>query len=251
MFVYVVVGVKVKAGVIVLAFSVVWLRVLVCLEHIEDYLSIYYERSYLTMEKPILRKEIPKNYLDYIKETYQPKRTESGEAYDSRLTYITFEQSFMKSAEELQLIEKYGFAPIGFLVALRIQMSNGIGYGIPIKDRSLKKALCNIAIDTNIPPKTLDGYYQMLLEYGLLVIIEDSEGNQVLTNKNQLYNWENKEYTRWYNAEAQRKKRRTSKKKAEEFEIPMVDPNAAAEENTPPPADLIELFAPDIMTDFD
>lgn len=200
------------------------------------------------MEKPILRKEIPKNYLNYIKETYQPKRTESGEAYDSRLTYITFEQSFMKSKEELELIEKFGFAPIGFLVALRIQMSNGIGYGIPIKDRSLKKALCNIAIDTNIPPKTLDGYYQMLLEYGLLVIIEDSEGNQVLTNRNQLYNWENKEYKRWYDAEAQRKRRRSSKKKAADNEAPVFNPFGSVEETPPPPADII-LNCPQVEAD--
>lgn len=56
------------------------------------------------MEKPILRKEMPEHYLDYIKENYKPKKTESGEDYDSRLTYITFEQSFMRSDEELDLI---------------------------------------------------------------------------------------------------------------------------------------------------
>lgn len=200
------------------------------------------------IEKPILRTVIPEHYLDYIKETYKPKKTEAGEDYDSKLTFITFEQSFLKSKEEMELIAEHGFAPIGFLVALRIQMSCGIGYGIPMYDRSLKKALMNISIDTEVPLETLQRYYDILLDYGLLVIIGDSEGNQVLTNRNQLYNWENKEYTRWYNAEAQRKKRRSSKKKAADNEAPVFNPFGEAEEVPPPPADII-LNCPQVEAD--
>ncbi len=170
------------------------------------------------MDKPFLRNlaTMPEHYLDYIKATYKPVKTTSGENYDSPLTYITLEQSFLSSESEKELIEEKGFAPIGFLIALRIEMSRGIGYGIPLYNRALKKALNNIHIDTDIPMETLQDYYDTLIEYNLLIIIDDKQGNQVLTNYNQLYNWEYKEYTRWYNTEAKRKARAKQKDNAEE-----------------------------------
>ena len=164
------------------------------------------------MKKPILQRILPKNYLQFLKDTYPPAKTAAGEAYDSQLTYITFERSFLKSPVEWELIEEHGFAPLGFLLALRIEMSKTLGYGIALYDNSLAKCLAAIQIDSSIPMETLKLYYNVLLEYGLLFVIEDSEGKQVVANPNQVYNWELKEYTRWYNSE----RKRISREKAEE-----------------------------------
>lgn len=185
------------------------------------------------MDKPEIKTILPEHYLDYLKETYKPPKTAAGQDYlNNPLTYFTFEQGFLSTDNELDFICKYGFAPIGLLVSLRVNMSSGLGYGIKM-GRPLNKVLNGISLDTDIPMTTLNEYYEQLLSAGFLIIIDDSEGNQVVTTLNQLYNWELKEYTKWCNAEKQRKSRKNKKNKAEEAPLP--------EEWLPSAEDVVEL----------
>ena len=166
------------------------------------------------MDKPNIKNKLTEHYLDYLKNTYEPTKTAAGQDYiNSPLTYCTFEQDFLSTDKELDFVAAHGFAPIGFLVALRMNMSTGLGYGIRI-GRPLNRALCTIGNDTDISVEILKGYYDLLLDSGFLIIIDDSEGNQVVTTRNQLYNWELKEYTKWCNNEKQKKARKRQKNKA-------------------------------------
>ncbi len=162
------------------------------------------------MEKPTLHKIVAPDYLQFIKDTYPPPKTTAGEDYDCKLTYITFEKSFLESADEMELLSEKGFAPLGFLLALRVEMSKALGYGISLDNNSLAKIFYGIHLDTNIPLDKLEEYYKDLLDYGLLFVISDNAGHKALTTPNQLFNFETKEYTRHENA----RRRRESRKKA-------------------------------------
>lgn len=167
------------------------------------------------MDNPIKRKEqeLQDNFVDYLYSTYKPKKNDAGEYFATSLEYLTNEMSYMTTATEKEFIEKYGFAPIGFLEILRIQMARTNGYGICITNKSLKKAILSISIDYNIDPEELQRYYEQLVEYHLIVIIQDSNGNEYATTLQQIFNWEYKMWSRNQNNEYQKKKR---KKDAEE-----------------------------------
>lgn len=163
------------------------------------------------MDKPILHKIIDPNYLQFLKETYPPSKTTAGEDYESQLTYITFEKSFLTSPIELELLGEKGFSPFGFLLALRVEMSKSLGYGISLDNNSLAKIFYGIHLDSHVPLEEIESLYNILLKYGLLFIISDNDGHKVVTTTNQLYNWELKEYTKWYNKDRKRKYRQKAK----------------------------------------
>lgn len=79
------------------------------------------------MEKPIKRsiedlKRI--DFVDFLFETYEPKKNSAGEFFYNGLDYLTNEMSYMSSETEKEFIEEHGFAAVGFLELLRIQMAS-------------------------------------------------------------------------------------------------------------------------------
>lgn len=78
------------------------------------------------MEKPIKRTlaELSQpNFVDFLLDTYSPKKNSAGEYFSMALDYLTNETSYMGSDTEKEFVEEYGLAPIGFLEMLRIQMA--------------------------------------------------------------------------------------------------------------------------------
>ena len=185
------------------------------------------------MEKPINRPlaELSQpNFVDFLLDTYSPKKNSAGEYFSMALDYLTNETSYMGSDTEKEFVEEYGLAPIGFLEMLRIQMAKTSGFGICINNKDLKKAMSNLMIDYDLDLGDMQKYYDQLLEYGLLVIISDSAGNQYATSIQQVFNWEYKMWTRFKNNEYQ-KNHRGDKKDASN--VPIAPPVVSAEDEFP------------------
>ena len=185
------------------------------------------------MEKPIKRTlaELSQpSFVDFLLDTYSPKKNSAGEYFSMALDYLTNETSYMGSDTEKEFVEEYGVAPIGFLEMLRIQMAKTSGFGICINNKDLKKAMSNLMIDYDLDLGDMQKYYDQLLEYGLLVIISDSAGNQYATSIQQVFNWEYKMWTRFKNNEYQ-KNHRGDKKDASN--VPIVPPVVSAEDEFP------------------
>ena len=162
------------------------------------------------MEKPIKRKaeELKQaNFVDFLFDTYEPKKNSAGELFYNGLDYLTNEMSYMASETEKEFIEEYGLAPIGFLELLRIQMAKTNGFGICINNKDLKKAMSALAIDYGLDISEMQKYYDQLVEVEMIIIITDSAGNQYATTIQQVFNWEYKMWTRWTNNQYQKKKR--------------------------------------------
>lgn len=186
------------------------------------------------MEKPIKRTlaELSQpNFVDFLLDTYSPKKNSAGEYFSMALDYLTNETSYMGSDTEKEFIEEYGVAPIGFLEMLRIQMAKTSGFGICINNKDLKKAMSNLMIDYNLDLVDMQKYYDQLLEYGLLIIISDSAGNQYATSIQQVFNWEYKMWTRFKNNEYQNNHRNDKKNNAPN--APITVPEISAEDDFP------------------
>lgn len=213
------------------------------------------------MDKPIKRTifELKQNsFVDYLFATYEPRKNSAGDYFPSVLDYTTNEMSYLSSSTEKELIEEHGFAPIGFLEALRVHMSKTSGFGICITNKDLKKALANMAIDFDVEQAELQKYYDLLLECQLIVIVTDSKGKQYATTPQQVFNWEYKMWSRWTNNQYQKKRRGTSGKKAEQDEAEAMESESTEEiEDIPEkpsfpvkevPADAIPI--PELEDDF-
>lgn len=186
------------------------------------------------MDKPIKRTlaELSQpNFVDFLLDTYSPKKNSAGEYFSMALDYLTNETSYMGSDTEKEFVEEYGLAPIGFLEMLRIQMAKTSGFGICINNKDLKKAMSNLMIDYDLDMGDMQKYYDQLLEYGLLVLISDSAGNQYATSVQQVFNWEYKMWTRFKNNEYQKNHR--NDKKNGDPNAPMTVPEVSAEELFP------------------
>ena len=193
------------------------------------------------MRKPVKRtiQETKNNFVDYLFETYEPKRNNAGEYYFNGLDYLTNEMSYMASDTEKEFIEEFGLAPIAFLELLRIQMAKTSGFGICINNKDLKKAMSNMAIDYEINYVDMQEYYSKLVEYQLIIIISDSTGNQYATTLQQIFNWEYKMWTRWSNNQYQKNKRNSGKSNGED--------NEKAESNIQKACEDKEVLAPKIV----
>ena len=166
------------------------------------------------MDKPTKRKteELKQaNFVDFLFETYEPKKNSAGEYFYNGLDYLTNEMSYMTSETEKEFIEEHGLAPIGFLELLRIQMAKTNGFGICINNKDLKKAMSAMAIDYGLDIADMREYYDQLVEVDMIIIVSDSAGNQYATTIQQVFNWEYKMWTRWSNNEYQKKRRSSTK----------------------------------------
>ena len=164
------------------------------------------------MEKPIKRRadELKQaNFVDFLFDTYEPKKNSAGEFFYNGLDYLTNEMSYMASETEKEFIEEYGLAPIGFLELIRIQMAKTNGFGICVNNKDLKKAMSALAIDYGLDIAEMQKYYDQLVEAEMIIIISSSTGNQYATTIQQVFNWEYKMWMRWTNNQYQKKKRST------------------------------------------
>lgn len=164
----------------------------------------------IKIKKPIKRTltELSQsNFVDFLLETYSPKKNSAGEYFSMALDYLTNETNYMASDTEKEFVEEYGLSPIGFLEILRIQMAKTSGFGICINNKDLKKAMSNMVIDYDLDLAEMQKYYDQLLEFGLLIIISDHAGNKYVTSIQQVFNWEYKMWTRWKNNEYQKNHR--------------------------------------------
>ena len=123
------------------------------------------------MIKPIKRKieELQQpDFVDFLYDTYEPKKNSAGEFFYNGLDYLTNEMSYMASETEKEFIEEHGLAPIGFLELLRIQMAKIGGFGICINNKDLRKAMSALAIDYGLDIVDMQTYYDQLIEVGIL-----------------------------------------------------------------------------------
>lgn len=168
------------------------------------------------MEKPIKRsiedlKRI--DFVDFLFETYEPKKNSAGEFFYNGLDYLTNEMSHMSSETEKEFIEEHGFAAVGFLELLRIQMAKTSGFGIRINNKDLQKALAALSIDYGVDIAEMKKYYEQLVDAGMIIVITGSNGDQYATTIQQVFNWEYKMWTRWTNNQYQKKKRGAAESK--------------------------------------
>ena len=180
------------------------------------------------MEKPIRRtsEELRQpNFVDFLLNTYSPKKNSAGEHFSMALDYLTNERSYMTSADEKAFIKECGFAPIGFLEVLRSQMTKTGGFGICINNNDFEKAMYGMVIDYKADLQEMQKYYDQLLEHGLLIIISDSQGTQYVTSPQQVFNFEYKMWSRWN--DNKNSKNSKNKKKAAEMpvSVPVVQPS--------------------------
>lgn len=183
------------------------------------------------MEKPIKRtnkgiQSYP-NFVDTLEETYQPKLNSAGFTFQNPLDYITEEvQDYMNEYEEKAFINEHGLAPIAFLSLLRIQMSKTSGFGICCNNNDLEKALFSIYLDYGIEIPQLKAYCSQLLDAGMLIKISSlKSGNTYLTCRQQIWNYEYKEYSKWQARTSQANRRKKEKSSQEDNAVkPQVAP---------------------------
>lgn len=149
------------------------------------------------LTQPRITDPIGEYHIDEMKRKYPPKQAASGEEYSSTLVYVSIQNSFFDSNSRIMnMITEEGLEPIGYMFLIKSYMSSALSYGLSLDDKSVQKAMVNISLDTDIPIPTLQKYHQILIDYGILFIINDKAGHRVLTERNQLYDFELKEYTR-------------------------------------------------------
>ena len=153
-----------------------------------------------------------KNFVDFLYETYEREKNSAGDCYATPLEYITDEKTYLSSNTEKEFVEEYGFAPIGFLEALRVQMAKTSGFGICVNNNDLKKTLAGMMIDYKIDYEELQKFYELLVEYQFIIFISDSNGNQYATTPQQVFNWEYRMWSRLSNNKSQKKSRSEAKK---------------------------------------
>ena len=153
-----------------------------------------------------------KDFVDFLYETYEREKNSAGDCYATPLEYITDEKTYLSSDVEKEFIEEYGFAPIGFLEALRVQMAKTSGFGICVNNNDLKKTLAGMMIDYKIDYEELQKFYELLVEYQFIIFITDSNGNQYATTPQQVFNWEYRMWSRLSNNKSKQKSRSEAKK---------------------------------------
>lgn len=146
-----------------------------------------------------------KNFVDFLYETYEREKNSAGDCYATPLEYITDEKTYLSSNTEKEFVEEYGFAPIGFLEALRVQMAKTSGFGICVNNNDLKKTLAGMMIDYKIDYEELQKFYELLVEYQFIIFISDSNGNQYATTPQQVFNWEYRMWSRLSNNKSKQK----------------------------------------------
>ena len=90
-----------------------------------------------------------KNFVDFLYETYEREKNSAGDCYATPLEYITDEKTYLSSDVEKEFVEEYGFAPIGFLEALRVQIPNPLVLAICTRNASKNPIGANPYSSTN------------------------------------------------------------------------------------------------------
>lgn len=184
-----------------------------------------------------------KNFVDFLYETYEREKNSAGDCYATPLEYITDEKTYLSSNAEKEFVEEYGFAPIGFLEALRVQMAKTSGFGICINNNDLKKALAGMMIDYKIDYEELQKFYELLVGYQFIIFISDSNGNQYATTPQQVFNWEYRMWSRLSNNKSQKKSRSEAKKTEKQEKDKEVEVETVIEDVPTEPAIAINKVA--------
>ena len=148
----------------------------------------------LQLEKPEIRKELPKNPVSYLRETYPPRINGAGLEMSSNIEYITEEIGFLENEAVENCIEDKGLEALGLLWFLRLMMANDLGWGMDITDKKYKKLCDNLSTDFNISKNKVEKLLTKLIQHEILLVVEE-EGKKYYTTYQQFYNYE---YKCWY-----------------------------------------------------
>lgn len=170
------------------------------------------------MEKPVLRTELPKDVIAYLKENYPSRVNGAGIKQTDTVDYITEERSFAESEDVNECIIKYGLEPLGLLWLLRLQMAESLGWGIDVTGRKYDK-LCNILFcDNFISRNSFEYLSNALIETGIIKVVNGSDGHIYWTTLQQFYNYEYKNWSKMKNSIAARKYYQSKKAQLKEAE---------------------------------
>lgn len=158
-----------------------------------------------TLTEPKLRNELPENVVEYLNDTYPPRTNKAGIKQNDGLNYITQELNLFEDSDILKCVEQYGSETFLIFSFLRIEMAKDLGWGLDVTEKKRKRVFFDIEITFDYDKNDIERWVNGLIEYGILKVVNDSDGNTYWTNMQQFYNYEYKSYTRLKNNAKQRK----------------------------------------------
>lgn len=168
-----------------------------------------------TLEKPTLREVLPDDVVKYLMETYPPRKNGAGTIQKDGVDYITEEKDFFNRPEIKQCVKNHGLEPIGLLFVLRSKMATDAGWGIEVGDDDERAVLMySICLLINRKQDYIEQLCKILIDCGIIKVVDGSDGKTYWTTLQQLYNYEYKEWSRAKNNFAQRKSYKKKKEQA-------------------------------------
>lgn len=157
------------------------------------------------LEKPTLRKELPEDVIQYLREKYPPRINGAGIEQHDNVNYITEELSFIDDININNCIMKYGVAPLGVLWFLRLRMANTLGWGLDVTGKEYQRLCNDMTLDLNMSCKDFQYLSSALIECGIVKVVYGSDQHIYWTTLQQFYNFEYKSWTRIKNNAAAKK----------------------------------------------
>ena len=186
-----------------------------------------------TLEKPVLRTELPDDVIGYLEKTYPVRVNGAGLKQKDSVDYITEERSFLTNSAVIQCTPKYGTEPLGFLWFIRLYMAEELGWGIDVStEKEMKMIAYRMYLDYNITAEKFQSLCKILIDCGIIKVVNGSDGKTYWTTLQQFYNYEYKTWSRLKNNYAKRKS--YNKNKAQkESSVPNVEEETIVDENNP------------------
>ena len=158
------------------------------------------ETSKFQLEKPTLKKELPEDVIQYLREKYPPRINGAGIEQHDDVNYITEELSFMDDVNINNCIMKYGVAPLGVLWFLRLRMANTLGWGLDVTGKEYQRLLNDMTLDLNMTYEDFQYLSNALIECGIVKVVYGSDQHIYWTTMQQFYNFEYKSFRAYVKA---------------------------------------------------
>lgn len=170
-----------------------------------------------TLEKPVLRTELPEDVIGYLEKTYPARVNGAGLKQKDSVNYLTEEQDFLEDDAVIQCTEQYGLEPLGLLWFLRLYMAKDLGWGMDISTEKKRKLIgSEMYINYNISSEKLTKLSNALIDCGIIKVVKGSDGGTYWTTLQQFYNYEYKTWSRLKNNFAKRKSYKKNKTQNED-----------------------------------
>lgn len=176
-----------------------------------------------TLQKPILRTELPDDVIGYLEKTYPARINGAGTKQNDSIDYITEERSFLQDKAVIQCAETYGAEPLCLLWFLRLYMADKLGWGMDVStDKERKIVAFDLYINYHISSEQFVKWSKALIDCGIIKVVTGSDGKTYWTTLQQFYNYEYKRWSRLKNNFAKRKSYQKNKAQNEDS-VPSAD----------------------------